>query len=137
MSPRSKKIRSIQRRPSFSGFKPFGLQKEPGAEVSMNFEEYESVKLCDYEFLTHHEASAIMNVSRPTFTRIYESARRKIARAFVEGSTISIAGGKSIENTLWLNCEACMITFSAQEGQKQSCPLCHTEVTQEKALVWS
>ena len=32
----------------------------------------------------HTEAARLMGISRPTFARIYESARRKIAQALVE-----------------------------------------------------
>ena len=36
-----------------------------------------------------------MNVSRPTLTRIYENARRTIAKALVEGKMIFIEGGNA------------------------------------------
>ncbi len=131
MSPRTKKIRLIQRRPSFAGFRPYGNQKPGACEVALNFEEYEAIKLCDYELLTHSEASAMMNISRPTFTRIYESARRKIAKAFVEGSTICIEGGKSVVNTHWQECQTCKISFSVTEKNPHVCPLCQTPVLEE------
>ena len=35
--------------PHFSGFNPQGVQSKPGSEVSINFEEYEALNLCDYE----------------------------------------------------------------------------------------
>jgi uncharacterized protein len=131
MSPRTKKIRSIQRRPNFAGFKPFGSQSAGACDIPLNFEEYESIKLCDYEILTHAEASAIMNVSRPTFTRIYESARRKIAKAFVEGGIISFEVGKSIVNTIWYTCNSCKITFSVAENNLHTCPFCQSTSTTE------
>jgi uncharacterized protein len=123
---RTKKHRLVQKAPNFSGFKPFGVQKTNDSEVSLNFEEYEAVKLCDYELLTHAEASVLMNVSRPTFTRVYESARRKIAKAFVEVSTICFDGGKVVFDTLWYKCDDCKITFTIPGGNIQECPLCHS-----------
>jgi len=123
---RTKKHRLVQKAPNFSGFKPFGVQKVNDAEISLNFEEYEAVKLCDYELLTHAEASVLMNVSRPTFTRVYESARRKIAKAFVEASAICFEGGKVVFDTLWYKCDNCKITFTISEGKLQECPLCHS-----------
>ena len=131
MSPRTKKIRAIQRRPNFSGFQPIGLQKPSKCEVIINFEEYESIKLCDHELLTHHEASAMMNVSRPTFTRIYESARRKIAKAFVEGGNICIEGGQAMVNTEWFRCSNCDISFNIAEGAAHTCPICKNTVENE------
>lgn len=131
MSPRTKKIRSIQRRPNFAGFRPYGSQTAAVSEIPLNFEEYEAIKLCDYEILTHEEASVIMNVSRPTFTRIYESARRKIAKAFVEGGIISFEVGKSIVNTIWYSCNSCKITFSVSENNLHTCPFCNSSGTTE------
>jgi len=131
MSPRTKKIRSIQRRPNFAGFKPYGSQSASASEIPLNFEEYEAIKLCDYEILTHEEASAIMNVSRPTFTRIYESARRKIAKAFVEGGIISFEVGESIVNTLWYTCIPCKITFSVTANNQHTCRFCLSVNTTE------
>ena len=124
MSPRTKKSRLIQKAPSFSGFKPFGVQKTSISEVLFNYEEYEAIKLCDYDLLTHAEASALMNVSRPTFTRVYESARRKIAKAFVEVSSICIEGGNAILDLIWVRCEVCKLSFTLPDGVKKECPFC-------------
>ena len=75
--------------PCFGGFKPFGVLNEKQGRVMINIEEYEALKFCDYEHLTQLEAAELMNISRPTFTRIYESVRSKIARAFIEGLPIT------------------------------------------------
>ena len=61
------------------------LESEPTKEVSIDFEEYEALNLCDYELLNQAEAARLMKISRPTFTRIYESVRRKIARTIPGG----------------------------------------------------
>jgi predicted DNA-binding protein (UPF0251 family) len=98
MSPRLKTIRKILNPPLIKGFKPYGSQSptKDSVPVILLFEEYESLRLCDYDHYNHHESSVMMGVSRPTFTRIYASALRKIAIAFVEGRQISIEGGKII-----------------------------------------
>jgi len=96
--PRTKKYRRIQQAPDFSGFRPFGTQKTSTGKVMLHYEEYEAIKLCDYEKLNQTEASEMMSVSRPTFTRVYQSTRKKIAKAIVEGSTILIEGGRVIFN---------------------------------------
>jgi uncharacterized protein len=131
LSPRTKKNRSIQKAPNFGGFKPFGVQRDNPCEVSLNLEEYEALKLCDYELLTHAEASTLMNISRPTFTRVYESARRKIAKALVEACTICFEGGKVVFDMHWYKCNQCKITFTLQEGKEKVCPLCsrNTDIT--------
>ncbi|MGC8803976.1 MAG: DUF134 domain-containing protein [Bacteroidales bacterium] len=120
---RNKKNRLIQMAPHFCGFSPRGLQCKAGDEVIITFEEYEALNLCDYELLTQIEAARMMQVSRPTFTRIYESARRKIAKAFIEGCCISFEPGNAMV-TDWYHCEQCQINFTLEEGNPAICPLC-------------
>lgn len=124
---RIKKDRLIQMAPHFCGFKPQGLQCKTGEDVCINFEEYEAINLCDYELLTQSEAAKLMNVSRPTFTRIYESVRRKIAKAFIEGSCIQFEGG-NVAIADWFKCKACKITFTLPENASKNCPFCKTQV---------
>lgn len=120
---RIKKDRFIQMAPHFSGFNPQGVQKRNETEVFINFEEYEALNLCDYELMTQAEAAKMMNVSRPTFTRIYESVRRKIAKAFIEGSFIRFEGG-NVAFASWYKCGNCKITFTVNEDSSKVCPLC-------------
>lgn len=61
--------------------------------INLTLDEFEAIRLSDYEGLYHEEASRIMNISRPTFTRLIEQARRKVAMAIVEGKGIQIKGG--------------------------------------------
>jgi hypothetical protein len=67
-----------------------------------------------------------MGVSRPTFTRIYASARQKIANAFVEGKQISIEGGKVYFDSDWYQCQSCGCYFNNPEKdiKVEACPLC-------------
>ena len=69
--------------------------------IFLNLEEYEAIRLCDYEMLNHHQASILMAVSRPTLTRIYSKARQKIAVALVQGKQIIIEGGKIYFDSEW------------------------------------
>lgn len=116
--------------PHFSGFTPQGVQSKIGTEVFMNFEEYEALNLCDYELLTQAEAAKMMNISRPTFTRIYESVRRKIAKAFIEGSSIRFDGG-NVDIASWYKCEHCNISFTLIEDSPMVCPLCKNDLITE------
>jgi len=124
---RNKKNRLIQMAPHFDGFKPQGVQCKIGSEVSISFEEYEALNLCDYELLTQAEAAKMMNISRPTFTRIYESVRRKIAKAFVEGSCIRFEGG-NVEIAEWYKCSHCKISLTLTENSTKQCPLCNNDL---------
>ena len=121
---RTKKQRLIERAPSFNGFQPFGVQNTSNDEVSLTFEEYESIKLCDYDLLKHEEAANLMNISRSTFSRIYESARRKIAKAFVDVCTIRINGGSASLYDDWQKCPDCGVSFMKTNDTANVCPLC-------------
>ena len=95
MSTRIRRPRKILSPPPIKGFKPYGIDpnvKASESSVNLLFEEYEALRLCDYDGLNHHESSLMMDVSRPTFTRIYAAALRKVATAFVEGRQIAIEG---------------------------------------------
>lgn len=127
---RTKKNRLIQMAPHFSGFTPQGVQSKSGTEVFINFEEYEALNLCDYELLTQAEAAKMMNISRPTFTRIYESVRRKIAKAFIEGSCIRFEGG-NVDIASWYKCEHCKISFTLNDDSPKVCPLCKNDLITE------
>lgn len=86
---RQKKPRKIQGPPTVTGFKPIGEKADPKDEVRLLMEEYEAIRLCDYEDLFQEEAAEKMGVSRPTLTRIYDRARKKVAKAFSEGKSIA------------------------------------------------
>lgn len=129
---RIKKKRLVQMAPSFGGFKPFGILNGKQGRVMINIEEYEALKLCDYEHLTQAEAAELMNISRPTFTRIYESVRSKIARGFIEGLPIIYEGGDSLIAE-WYTCDKCEIIFTLKDGGEMKCPLCcNKEITLNK-----
>jgi predicted DNA-binding protein (UPF0251 family) len=127
--PRSKRVlRKVLSPPIIKGFKPFGpdadsLAKEP---INLFFEEYEALRLSDYDGLNHLNASKMMDVSRPTFTRIYASALQKIAQAFVDGRKISIEGGKVYFDSDFYQCLHCHCFFNNpyKETAITQCPLC-------------
>jgi predicted DNA-binding protein (UPF0251 family)/predicted Fe-Mo cluster-binding NifX family protein len=76
------------------GFKPSGGSAGKTEEVVLTFDEAEALRLADLEGLYQQAAAQRMGVSRPTFGRIIESARRKTADALINGKRILIDGGK-------------------------------------------
>lgn len=114
--PRPKLQRRVCFPPEMQGFKPFGIPARAFSTLSLHFDEYESIRLLDYENLTQEEASEKMNVSRPTLTRIYENARKTIARAFVEGKAIVIDGGKVQFDDDWFRCKKCFKLIQGLEN---------------------
>jgi predicted DNA-binding protein (UPF0251 family) len=122
--PRPKRIRKVHTPPHFKGYLAIGQPEEH--PVVLNFEEYEAIKLCDYLLCSQAQASIHMGVSRPTFTRIYESARRKVAQAFVHGSPIIFEGGKVYFDSEWFVCNYCGCWFNQPEKHLKvtTCALC-------------
>lgn len=130
MKGRPKNTRIISSIPTVSGFKPYGVNvnNHKSSSVFLNYEEYEAIRLNDYEKHTQCESAAIMGVSRPTFTRIYMCAREKTAKAFVEGSRIIIEGGKVKLNDKWRICKHCGAIFSPNvETDIYCCTLCGSD----------
>ena len=89
--PRPKRCRRICSYPNFWSFSPEGI-KTPETIVFM-LDEFEAIRLIDYQKLTQEECASAMGVSRATITSIYESARYKLADAMVNGKRIRITGG--------------------------------------------
>lgn len=116
--------------PKMEGYKPFGIPMRDLESVSLLFEEFEALRLADYEDLTQEEAAKKMNISRPTFTRLYDKARKNIAKAFVEGKAIIIQGGTYITDDYWYRCENCHETMVTVKPVSQ-CRNCESgEITQ-------
>ena len=83
---RPRKCRCICSRPKVEGLQPIGLLT--CEEISLGYDEYEVIRLLDYEGFSQERCAQRMEVSRPTVTRIYEVARRKLADALVNGKRI-------------------------------------------------
>lgn len=90
---RPKCCRRIDGEPAFRIFKPAGAPRVVLEEILLAMDEFEAIRLADFEGLYHEEAAARMNVSRQTFGRIIEGARGKVARVLVEGLALRIEGG--------------------------------------------
>ncbi len=122
---RPKLIRKVSNPPNFKGFKPIG---EVGSShvIIMNYEEYEAIRLSDYELMGQMRASSVMGISRSTFARIYESARRKVAQGFTEGLPIIFEGGKVYFDSEWYSCNECGSLFNHHERETipEICSLC-------------
>lgn len=105
--PRPQQFRKVDSPPLMLGFKPFGIPRRQTETVTLRMDEYETIRLLDYEGLTQETAAARMNVSRPTLTRIYENARKTVAQALVEGKMILIEGGNVDFGKEWFRCRKC------------------------------
>lgn len=85
--------RRIHATPSSAVFKPAGVPGHLLDEVVISLDGFEALRLADLEGLYQEEAAARMKVSRATFGRIVEGARRAVAEALVMGKQLRIEGG--------------------------------------------
>lgn len=125
--PRKKRNRRIQMPPVIKGMSVYGIRGRKSNEVILHIEEYEAIRLLDYQNLTQEEAAKYMDVSRPTLTRIYDEARKKVATAFVEGRDLLFRGGDIYFDKNWFKCNACQASFSHYSEEKEKCPVCNSE----------
>ncbi|QZE15700.1 DUF134 domain-containing protein [Halosquirtibacter laminarini] len=126
---RQRRLRKVVSPPNFKGYKPYGTSKmHSSSEEEFLYEEYEALKLADYDLLNHAEAAELMGISRATFARIYESARRKLARAFVETKDIRMIYGSAQMDEDWYICDNCLVRFSVTPKMSDKCcPMCNSE----------
>lgn len=79
--------------PEVSEFIQRGEQGEGLDIVFLTLEEYETIRLIDKERMTHEECAEQMEISRPSVTLLYSSAREKLAEFLIEGGMLKIQGG--------------------------------------------
>ncbi len=91
--PRPIKWRRVDSIPAVTHFKPAGIPLHALEEVNLTVEEAEAIRLKDLQGLEQEECAQKMQISRPTFHRVLESARKKLADALLNGKAIRIEGG--------------------------------------------
>ena len=89
--PRPRKCRKVCSLPKNAGFVPTDCL---GPEVViLAVDEYETIRLIDYRGFSQEECGNYMNIARTTVQLIYNNARKKLAKALVEGLELKIQGG--------------------------------------------
>ncbi len=89
--PRPFRFRRIEQQPVYRSFSPDDITD--AESVQMTVDEFEALRLLDNEGLTQEACAAKMNIARTTVTAIYDSARKKVADALVNGKRLLIWGG--------------------------------------------
>jgi uncharacterized protein len=117
-------------------FIPEDKEKFNGEETHLLSEEFEVIKLIDYENLNQSKAAKVMGLSRPTITRIYERARKKIAEVLIESKRLKIEGGNVYFGKNWYNCTDCDSFFNVPNEIifEKICPVCSGSSLQELNL---
>ena len=86
-------LRHVNHAPAAVYFKPAGVPACLLEQVTLTLDEVEALRLADLQGLYQAPAAEQMKISRPTFTRIIEVARRKVAEALIHGKALRLEGG--------------------------------------------
>ncbi len=122
---RPKIDRIVASPPRFNSFKPVGVRRTDIERVVLSLDEYEAIKLSSYLKLGQQEASEEMGVSRPTFTRLLDSARQKISDFLINGKELVIEGGNIHFRENFFECLDCGHKFKIDiEVDVKKCPSC-------------
>jgi predicted DNA-binding protein (UPF0251 family) len=127
--PRNPKCRYVNGEPAVTVYKPAGVPRNQLDSVEIGLDEVEALRLADREGLYQEAAAARMGISRPTFSRLIESARRKLAEALLEGKMIVFQGGPVVMGQVrTFECAACGERFCRPygTGQPPACPACNS-----------
>ena len=131
---RLKKNRIVKFNPNVNYFKPRGIPMFELEEVSLTVDEREAIRLADFVGLSHEEAGRQMGVSRATFGRIVQRARKAVADAMINGKAIKVEGGNYniVDETEKLICHKCKNILNESNGtsKQEACPLCLSESVQ-------
>ncbi|OHD65283.1 MAG: hypothetical protein A2176_15205 [Spirochaetes bacterium RBG_13_51_14] len=127
---RPKCCRNVGCAPDKNYFKPRGIPASILEEVILTLDEFEAIRLADFEGLYQEDGAKKMNISRQTFGRIIETAHKKIADVLINGKALKIEGGDvSIEETKRLRCPRCNREYdsSISSGNAFVCPHCRKQ----------
>ena len=94
--PRPPKERRVSAHPAVVVYKPAGVPARLLEWVTLALDEYEAIRRIDHEGEGQEAVAEAMGVSRPTVSRIYGSARRKIAEVVVRGLALRIEGERAV-----------------------------------------
>ena len=123
---RPQKERGVTEPPRIQSFKPTGVPRQVLERVSLTIDEFEAIRLADHQGLDHEHAAEKMNISRTTFTRLIEKARRKIADALIEVKELYIEGGSVHFRRNIFRCGNCgkLIRMNIGDPSPRKCPQC-------------
>ena len=94
--PRPKKWRKVCCLPEVNNFGPLGEAFTERGMIVMSVDEYECIRLIDYEGMKQEECADRMKIARTTVQAMYDVARKKVADCLVNGKSLKIEGGEYI-----------------------------------------
>lgn len=123
---RPRKNRFVWGNPALSSFRPEGQRFTPAEYLTLTVDEFEAIRLSDFEGLYQEEAARMMKISRQTFGRILQEAHRKIAGCLVQGKALKIEGGNYVTSDRLFYCIQCGNTWGTETASPmpKDCPEC-------------
>jgi len=126
--PRPQFNRIVHEPPLYSDFKPIGIRRHHLEQIILTLDEFEAFRLADQLGLSHALAADEMEISRSTFSRLIEKARKKIADFIIQGKSLTIGGGTVHFRVNIIQCKDCEHMFKINFEQSiNECPACHSE----------
>ena len=128
--PRPKCCRKVGCVPDKNYFKPRGIPASLLEEVVLNLDEFEAIRLADFEGFYQEDGARKMDISRQTFGRIIDTAHKKIADVLINGKALKIEGGDvSIEEMKRVRCPRCRRVFDSLPSSEDAfvCPNCNKQ----------
>lgn len=123
--PRPKNNRIVYEPPIYTEFKPVGSRGQNLEVIDLTLDEFEALRLADQKAMSHAEAAEEMEISRSTFTRLIEQARKKLADFIIHGKLLSINGGNVHFRNNIIKCQSCGYMFKTNFNQMiTECPVC-------------
>ena len=124
--PRPFKCRKVRCQPGVAYFKPCGVPACRVEEVVLAVDEFEAVRLADFEGMYQEDAAKKMDVSRQTFGNILTSAHKKISDSLVNAKALKIEGGTVKIMERHFMCYDCKNEWALPCGVARStgCPKC-------------
>jgi predicted DNA-binding protein (UPF0251 family) len=131
MMVRPKKNRLVSFDPKINYFKPRGIPVFDLEEVCLTIDEREAIRLADLMDMSHEDAGQHMGVSRATFGRIVQHARKIVADAIINGKAVRVEGGnyKMVGKNRIFWCRTCDHEWEEQfgTGRPQKCRSCGSD----------
>ena len=90
---RPRRCRKVGLQPNVTFFKPAGIRMRELKETIISVDEFEAIRLKDFQGFEQEDCAEKMDISQPTFHRLILSARKKIADSIVNGKALKIEGG--------------------------------------------
>ena len=126
--PRPQYHRIVHEPPLFTEFKPVGIKGQDLQQIQLTLDEFEAVRLTDQLGMSHESAAEEMEISRSTFTRLIEKARKKIADFIIQGRLLIIEGGSIHFRNNIIRCLDCGHMFRTNIEQSiTNCPSCDSK----------